>query len=126
MKGGHIHLIDLDFEYKLWKTRLELFVREVDILRVRNVEIENRPAKDRLNVVELMVLDDHQAQIEKFLNRIVTQEQELQYYNKDFPINRTHQFFADHLVLRRKMAEITRVHYEKMDDIIKELGVDSV
>lgn len=126
MKDGHIHLIDLDFEYKLWKTRLELFCKELDILRERNHEIHNRPEKDRLNVIELMVLDDHQSHIEKFLNRIVTQEQELQYYNKDFPVNRHHQYFKDHLLLRQKMADITHVHYEKIADIVKELGVDSV
>ena len=123
MKAGHIYLIDLDFEYKLWKTRLELFLKEVDILRARNEEIRNRPAQDRLNVVELMVLDDHESQIEKFIKRIVTQEQELQFYNKDFPVTFEHQYYKDHLVLRRKMYEIMQVHFEKIADAVKELGI---
>lgn len=123
MKDGHIQLIDLDFEYKLWKTRLELFIKEVDILRLRNQEIVNRPSKDRLNVVELMVLDDHEAHIEKFLNRLLTQEQELQFYNKDFPINFDHQYYKDHLTLRRKMDDIAQLHYEKVADVVKEIGI---
>jgi hypothetical protein len=39
MKGGNINLIDLDFEYKLWKNRLVLFVKEIDILKNRNEEV---------------------------------------------------------------------------------------
>ena len=29
MKQGNILLVDLEFEYKLWKKRLELFIREL-------------------------------------------------------------------------------------------------
>jgi hypothetical protein len=123
MKNGNINLMDLDFEYKLWKERLALFIREVETLRQRNVELRDEPNHDMLNSVELMVLDDHQDLMEKLLKRIITQEQELQFYNKDFPITSDHQYFKEHVSLQRRVCEMTQTHLDKVADVVKELGI---
>jgi hypothetical protein len=123
MKNGNINLIDLDFEYKLWKERLALFIREVETLRHRNEELKHEPNHPMLNSVELMVLDDHQDLLEKLHKRIVTQEQELQFYNKDFPITSNHQYYKEHVSLQRRMQEMTQTHLDKVADVVKELGI---
>lgn len=123
MKEGVINLLDLDFEYKLWKNRLSIFTKEMDILRTRNNELEISSPADQLNTVELMVLEEHQGQLTKLLNRIKTQEQEIQYYNKDFPITKDHGYFKDHIELRDKMSIITKLHFDKINDLILELGI---
>ncbi len=123
MKGGKINMIDLDFEYKLWKNRLNLFVREIEILRHRNEEVKDEPLIAELNTVELMVLDEHTDQLKKLMNRIKVQESELQFYNKDFPITQSHQYYQEHQSLRTKMEDISNVHFYRVADLIKALGI---
>ncbi len=116
-------MIDLDFEYKLWKNRLNLFVREIEILRHRNEEVKDEPLIAELNTVELMVLDEHTDQLKKLMNRIKVQESELQFYNKDFPITQAHQYYQEHQSLRTKMEDISNVHFYRVADLIKALGI---
>ncbi|WP_234409024.1 hypothetical protein [Marinilabilia salmonicolor] len=65
MKEGKIHLIDLDFEYKMWKNHLEWFLRDLKIIRERNNEIAGGKGKKELNAVEEMILDEWEDQIKK-------------------------------------------------------------
>jgi len=123
MKGGKINLVDLDFEYKMWKNRLALFVKEIEILKNRNEEVKFEPFIDELNTVELMVLDEHTDQLQKLSNRIKVQESELQFYNKDFPITPSHQYYKDHELLREKMSDISKIHLYRVADLIKALGI---
>jgi hypothetical protein len=123
MKEGTINLLDLDFEYKFWKNRLTLYIKEIEILRARNEELLSGHTGDELNDVELMVLDEHQDQLTKILKRIITQEEQMQFYNKDFPITRNHEYFTEHLTLRKKMESISKVHFEKIADLLKEMGI---
>jgi len=123
MKGGTINMVDLDFEYKMWKNRLFLFVKEIDILKNRNEEVKAEQYIDELNTVELMVLDEHTEQLKKLSNRIKVQENELQFYNKDFPITTEHQYYKDHEILREKMDDISKIHLYRVADLIKALGI---
>ncbi|WP_010662735.1 hypothetical protein [Marinilabilia salmonicolor] len=123
MKEGKIHLIDLDFEYKMWKNHLEWFLRDLKIIRERNNEIAGGKGKKELNAVEEMILDEWEDQIKKMTGRIKTQEQELQYYNKDFPITPDHQYFDEHLELRQRMEKLSNNIIAKISDLIKELSV---
>ncbi len=123
MKGGKINLVDLDFEYKLWKNRLVLFIKEIEIIKNRNDEVKNETFIDELNTVELMVLDEHIDQLQKLSNRIKVQENELQFYNKDFPVTPEHQYFKEHELLRDKMNEISKIHLYRVADLIKALGI---
>lgn len=123
MKNGKINLVDLDFEYKMWKNRLTLFVQEIDILKNRNEEVKTEEYIDELNMVELMVLDEHIDQLKKLVNRIKVQENEMQYYNKDFPITNDHKYFKDHELLRKQMNSISKVHLTRVADLTNALGI---
>ncbi len=123
MKNGNINLVDLDFEYKLWKNRLSLFIKEIEILKNRNEEVKAETYFTELNEVELMVLDEHIDQLKKLQNRIKVQENELQYYNKDFPITTDHQYFIDHDQLRKKMESISKIHLDRVTDLVNALGI---
>lgn len=124
MKQGDIHLIDLDFEYKIWKNHIEWFLRDLKIIRDRNYEIkEEHQKKELLNAVEEMILDEWEDYLKKMLGRIKTREEELQYYHKDFPIGSGHQYFKDHLDLRKQMEKLSENAIAKISDLIRELSV---
>lgn len=123
MKNGDVNLMDLDYEYKLWKNRLDCYVREIRLIKERNREVTNsRPGKE-LNDVEMMVLEEHESQLNQLLNRIKVQEQEMQYYNKDFPVTHGHEYVVEHQKIRDKMGRLCSIHTEKVDDLINELGI---
>lgn len=123
MKDGKINMVDLDFEYKMWKNRLTLFVTEIEVLKNRNEEVKTEVFIEELNEVELMVLDEHTDQLKKLSNRIKVQENELQFYNKDFPITKAHQYYKDHEILRDKVKDISNIHFYRVADLIKALGI---
>jgi len=123
MKNGNINMVDLDFEYKLWKNRLSLFIKEIDILKNRNEEVKAETYFTELNEVELMVLDEHIDQLIKLQNRIKVQENEFKFYNKDFPVTTDHQYFKDHDQLRKKMDSISKIHLDRVTDLVKALGI---
>ncbi|MGQ1946707.1 hypothetical protein ACT3CD_06350 [Geofilum sp. OHC36d9] len=123
MTKGDILLVDLEFEYKLWRNRLKCYIEEVNIVLMRNSAItSNRPLR-ALNEVEVMVLEEHQAQLKQLLNRITVQEQEMQYYNKDFPVMKNHQYVEQYLVICDKMGRLGTIHNERMEDLVKAIGL---
>ncbi len=123
MKESGIHMVDLDFEYKIWKNRLEGFLKDLKIIRKRNQSIESGQGAPELNPVELMILDEHEAQLKRMLGRLAAQEQEMQYYNKDFPITASHQYIIEHLELRDRMKRLTDNFLAKMYDLLEELSI---
>lgn len=123
MKKGDVYLMDLDFEYKLWKNRLGCFLKEIEIVKARNAEMTiHHPGKE-MNTVEMMVLEEHESQLLQVLNRIKVQEQEIQYYNKDFPITHAHEYMSLHLEIRDKMEQMCALHLDKLDDLTRALGI---
>jgi hypothetical protein len=123
MKTGDVGLKDLDYEYKLWKNRLDCYISEIQIIKVRNNAVaETKPGKE-LNSVEMMVLEEHESQLNQLLNRIKVQEQEMQFYNKDFPVTHAHEYMLEHQKIRGKMDRLCTIHLERVDDLINELGV---
>lgn len=123
MKNGTINIVDLDFEYKMWKTRLRLFIEEIELIRNRNEEVKSEPYINELNAVELLVLDEHTDELSKLRNRIVVLEDELQLYQHDFPIDTAHQCFKEHQKLRTKLERTSVIHLERVADLINALGV---
>ncbi len=122
MKNGVIQLIDLEFEYKIWKKRLDLFSSEVDLIMNRNTNLPEDEKYKSLNAVELLALEEHKEALVKLKSRIKTKEQELTFYNKDFPITETHDYFLDHLELRRKNEKLLQLHLERVSDIVVAIG----
>lgn len=123
MKDGKIHLVDVDFEYKIWKNHIEWFLRGFKIIRERNKELDQEEGQRALNTVEEMIIEEYEQQLKKMLGRIKTQEQELQYYNKDFPVTPEHQYIKEHLDLRLHMEKISHEVIAKISDLSKELSI---
>ncbi len=123
MKNGSIQLMDLEFEYKLWKRRLELFLNEVQLLIERNSHLPDPKRKYALNSVELLALEEHRDILEKLKSRIEIKEQELKFYNKDFPITEQHDFFLEHLELRKMNDRSLQIHLDRVNDVVKAIGV---
>lgn len=122
MKNGVIQLIDLEFEYKIWKKRLDLFSSEVDLIMNRNTNLPEDEKYKSLNEVELLALEEHKEALVKLKSRIKTKEQELTFYNKDFPITETHDYFLEHLELRRKNEKLLQLHLDRISDIVIAIG----
>jgi hypothetical protein len=123
MKEGTIYLVDLDFEYKMWKNHLEWFLRDLKIVKDRNEEIVRMHGPHELNSVEKLVLDEYEQRLNKMLGRIKNREQEMQYYNKDFPVTLNHPYAKEHFELRQKMKQITAEVIGKISDLIEELSI---
>jgi undecaprenyl pyrophosphate synthase len=123
MKEGSIFLTDLEFEYRLWKNRLSYYLKELALLKARNEELLQRDEARAMNTVELMVLEDHESELQQLEKRIKVQEEEMQYNNKDFPITPTHEYMGTHLILRDKINRICALHRDKADDLLRALGI---
>lgn len=123
MKQGNILLVDLEFEYKLWKKRLELFIRELRFFCDRNDELRLLNGRKELEAMKIDALMAHRKMLETLLNRIKVQEQELQYYNKDFPITEMHQYFVDHIELRDQMQRTLNDHMQITEELLNDLSI---
>ncbi len=123
MKNGSIQLMDIELEHILWKKRLDLFVTEVNLMISHNQKLPEERKKDALNSIELLALEEHRDNLTKLKSRIGIKEQELKFYNKDFPITEDHEYFIDHLELRQKNHQLLDIHLDRIRDIIKEIGV---
>lgn len=123
MKQGNILLVDLEFEYKLWKKRLELFIRELRFFCDRNDELRLLNGRKELEAMKIDALMAHRKMLETLLNRIKVQEQELQYYNKDFPITEMHQYFVDHIELRDQMQRTINDHMQITEELLNDLSI---
>jgi len=123
MKSGYINLVDLDFEYKIWKNRLELFRKEISIILDRNEEVKSEVGIDDLPENELKNIEEHDSELTYLYNRIKVQEQELHYYNKDFPITSEHQFHKEHELIRDKVEVISKKHIGYMASLMNMLSL---
>jgi hypothetical protein len=123
VKEVKIPCIAREFEYKLWKNHIEWFLRDLKIIRDRNYEIAGGHGKKELNSVEEMILDEWEDQLKKMKGRIQNREEELQYYNKDFPVTPDHQYIKEHVDMRKGMEKLSADVIAKISDLIKELSV---
>ena len=123
MKQGYINLVDLDFEYKLWKLRIELFNKEMSIIKDRNEEVNAEANIEGLSQVELASIEKHIENVNQIFSSIKVQEQELHFYNKDFPITVNHQFFIEHEVIRERVVDISKKHNDYFAQLMSELTI---
>jgi len=123
MKEGYIQLMDLEFEYKLWKNRITLFLSEVDLAINRNIYLPEEKKSQALNSIEVLALEEHKEVLTKLISQIKIKEQELKFYNKDFPITEEHVFFSEHLELRNMNSKLLYIHIDRISDIVKAIGV---
>ncbi len=123
MKQGNILLVDLEFECKLWKRRLELVDRELRCFCSRNDELRAMKGRKELTAIHVDALMQHQKTAATLLNQIKVMEQELQFYNKDFPITAMHQYFIDHIELRDKVQQTVMEPIQISSEVLDVLSV---
>ncbi len=123
MKNGNILLLDLEFEHKLWKRRLELFISEVDLFIRYNQLLPKERGWKTLNSIQLLALEEHKENLNKLINTIETKEEELKFYNKDFPITEDHEYFQEHIELRQENEQIMNIHLDRAHNILNKIGV---
>lgn len=124
MKQGHIQLVDLEFEYKIWKKRLDLYLSELHAFALRKEEFALLRRTLKPTVDCEIQCAEHRKNLEQLYNRIKVQEQELQFYNKDFPITDSHPYFMVHVDLREHMQRITPDHFQLADEVIDWLTIE--
>lgn len=122
MKNGTIEIIDLEFEYHIWKGRLQLYTKEVEHLIKRNESINTENNKHKLNHIEILALQEHKQIIENTIGKIKVKEQEIEYYVKDFPLTQSHLYFGEHLALRKQFEKLILLHTDRVIDIVKAIG----
>lgn len=123
MKSGYINLVDLDFEYKIWKLRLEYFLSEISILKDRNEEVKGESNINELPTEELKKIENHFDSLKQLFSRIKVQEQELHFYNKDFPITAKHQFYTDHKLIGERVEDVSKRHSDFFTQLMRDLTI---
>ena len=117
MKYGNIEILDIDFEYKLWKNKIIFYRTEIELLLDRvNVLIREKPSWELEESSKLM-LDIQLSTLSATEKQIKTQEQEMAFYAEDYPVSNTHSHYVIHEKIRRDIEKITNRHFEIMSDI---------
>ena len=107
MKDGNIEILDLDFEYKLWKNKLRFYITELELMKRRVEVLEKEQVGFSFNEKQHITLDKQLEALELVKNRIKTMEFEMGYYAVDYPISNRHSHYTEHEKIR---AEIVRIN----------------
>lgn len=117
MKHGNIEILDLDFEFKLWKNKLSFLLTEVDLLKDRIHVLTREKVEWEINNKFNILLQIQSNAIRSLEKNIRTQEQEMAFYAEDYPIDTKHIHYTVHENIRLEMDKIIFRHNEIMVDI---------
>jgi hypothetical protein len=124
MPYRNIYITDLDFDYKLWKNKLQYYQNELAIYDHRLEEIKANPGN---KILETEIrsfqnsLHHMQHQAHKIDSAIRNSEDEIACFIKDYPISQQHEHFKDHDHIRREMNSL-EVHMKALkDDLYNEM-----
>jgi stress response protein YsnF len=106
MKDGNIEILDLDFEYKLWKNKLQFYHKELELMKRRVEVLEKEQAGFSFNEKQHITLDKQQEALELVKNKIKTMEFEMGYYAVDYPISSKHSHYTEHEKIRTNIERI--------------------
>lgn len=106
MKDGNIEILDLDFEYKLWKNKLEFYNKELDLLKDRVDVIAKEHPEFKFEEENLITLNKQQESLKSLKNKIKTLEFEMGYYAVDYPISSRHSHYTEHEKIRTDICKI--------------------
>lgn len=98
-----IELVDLDYEYKIWKNLLSHYKSELTIIEGRLAELDGSPT-----LLSSKQLDQHKELIERGITKMKIQEEEMTAYIDDFPISKQHEIAQFHLSIERDVHEIKK------------------
>jgi len=106
MDTKNIEILDLDFEYKLWKNKLHFFKEELDLLRNRFEIIKVETPEFILSEHKVEFMEKQLKEVDRLFNKIKTMEREIAYYAVDYPIDDNHSHYAEHENIRDEMNVI--------------------
>jgi hypothetical protein len=121
MKAGTIHILDIDFEFKLWKNRLYHFQSELDIIQGRIFVLVREHPGFLLSKNKQKLLDDQSELVKVMLNNIENMEQEMALYAEDYPIHEKHSHYILHENIRKDMMDVSEKQHEIMNHVYPDL-----
>lgn len=121
MKSGNILILDLDFEYKLWKNKLLFYSREIELLLDRLEVLKREKPSFYLEDEKSETILSQQKAIQGLKNQIKTMEQEMAFYAEDYPINKSHSHYLIHETIRNEMEKLIFRQDEIISSIYPEL-----
>lgn len=117
MKDGNIEILDLDFEYKLWKNKLQFYKKELELIINRVGVLEKEHAGFSFDTKHHETLKNQQEKIELARNKIKTIEFEMGYYAVDYPISNKHSHYAEHEKIRQEIMKIIDIQQSILRNI---------
>ena len=108
MKDGNIEILDLDFEYKLWKNMLEFYLKEIELMKRRVEVLEKEQVGFSFQNKNHDLIEKQLFEIELTKNKIKTMEYEMGYYAVDYPISSKHSHYIEHEKIRFEIKKINK------------------
>jgi stress response protein YsnF len=106
MKDGNIEILDLDFEYKLWKNKLQFYHKELGLMKRRVEVLEKEQSGFLFDEKQHITLEKQREALELAKNKIKTMEFEMGYYAVDYPISNKHSHYIEHEKIRAEIEKI--------------------
>lgn len=106
MKDGNIEILDLDFEYKLWKNKLQFYQNELELMKRRVGVLEKEQDGFNFSEKQHIILDKQLEAVEIVKNKIKTMEFEMGYYAVDYPISSKHSHYTEHEKIRIEIKKL--------------------
>lgn len=105
MEKELISIPDLDFEYKLWKNRINFYSGELALFKARlsSLKIEHNQEVEE----EIELLKNVRKEVDLILNEIKIQEEEISCFSDDYPINKSHTHYLNHKSLQKKKNDLS-------------------
>lgn len=121
MKAGNIQILDIDFEYKLWKNRLAYYADEIMLFQDRANVVAREHPEWQWDEKHNQLLKVQMERIINIQNKIRTQEQEMAFYAEDYPVTSDHSHYRLHDNLRNEMEKINLRQSEIIDSVFSQL-----
>jgi len=106
MRDGNIEILDLDFEYKLWKNKLQFYSKELKLMNQRVEVLKKEHLGFLFNETNRITFEKQQEALETVKNKIKTMEFEMGYYAVDYPISSRHSHYIEHEKIRLEIERI--------------------
>ena len=123
MKISEITLLDLDYEYKLWKNRLQYIHQDMVVLKERILELHS--ADDKVRKPGVVI----ETRVESLLNKsdvclrsIKVHEEEASYYAREYPIDQQHQHYQDHEKVRAEVKLLWEEYIAVSDEFLRKFA----
>ncbi len=117
MKDGDIEILDLDFEYKLWKNKLQFYQIELELMINRVEVLKKEHSVFKFEIKHFKSIVKQKENIELVRNKIITMEFEMAHYAEDYPISSKHSHYIEHEKIRIEIEKIN----SNQQDILKKI-----